>query len=456
MAIFSLDYPITRSFRWGWIGPVSFIGACIAIIFLSVLNAALVGYETINVFQSDANVVQEFWYDRFMPYRVPKEGSLCDPHVFNVGDTFTTNYSTFAWSIQSIEKANAGISGVSYNGSVLNNCDVNGVYMSGDLRTWTIDYSVLVSCKNSGAFDVSATTSFTMTSLPGKLAPLLGLQRSVNSESQIGDGRSIILDQVIRTASEDLGQRVYASYTANTTTTPVLFSIQANFEYCPAVMGSHNCSTKPPAFNVTAVASVTDQGILVQNYNGDDGVVPRIMDDLLTAPISNIMQTIYAAARIDLGIDSPNNFLLHKEVIAQTLNATFPMTKNTPANTGNVGLVSELYKVWENPNLVDSSSNYTWMSQYLPLNVTGPAALQVVYLCKFQNRKSPGSLVVSILVATLSMFSSGWAIYLFIVTLIAKRHPESNQCAPHLADSQTSQPYHPVVTDDTSKYETRS
>ena len=42
--------------------------------------------------------------------------------VFNVGDTFTTNYTIFAWSIQSIEKANAGASGISYNGNHLTDC----------------------------------------------------------------------------------------------------------------------------------------------------------------------------------------------------------------------------------------------------------------------------------------------------------------------------------------------
>lgn len=160
-------------------------------------TAALVGYETITVFQSNPNVVQRFWYDHFMPYRVPKPGSLCAPHVFNVGDTFTTDNTIFAWSLQSIEKASAGASGVTYNGSVLNNCDVNGVYLTGDLRMWTVDYSVLISCRSSsGVFDVSGTTSFSISSLPGKLAPLLGYQRAVNAQTDGVNTRAIILDRV--------------------------------------------------------------------------------------------------------------------------------------------------------------------------------------------------------------------------------------------------------------------
>lgn len=132
-----------------------------------------------------------------MPYRVPKPGSLCASHVFNVGDTFTTENTIFAWSLQSIEKANAGASGVTYNGSVLNHCDVNGIYATGDLRMWTVDYSILISCRSGdGHFDVSATTSFSISSLPGTLAPLLGYQRAVNSQSDFGNSRAIILDRV--------------------------------------------------------------------------------------------------------------------------------------------------------------------------------------------------------------------------------------------------------------------
>jgi len=209
MGFFSLDYPVTRSFQWRWIGPVSFVGACIAIIFLAVLNGtwslspflmfklgyplvALVGYETITIFSDNFNVTQSFWYDTFMPYRKPDPGKICDSHVFHVGDTFTTNYTIFAWSIQSIEKANAGASGVSYNGTHLTDCDVTWIYVTGDLRAWSIDFSVVMSCKGAGLFDVSASTSFTISSLPGVLAPLLGFSRSMNSE----DGRSIILDRL--------------------------------------------------------------------------------------------------------------------------------------------------------------------------------------------------------------------------------------------------------------------
>jgi hypothetical protein len=86
---------------------------------------ALTGYETVTVFQSDFNATQSFWYDKYMPYRVPIPGTLCDPHVINVEDPFTTNYTFFEWAIESITGANAGNSGISYKGATLD-----------DLRGW--------------------------------------------------------------------------------------------------------------------------------------------------------------------------------------------------------------------------------------------------------------------------------------------------------------------------------
>jgi len=190
-------------------------------------------------------------------------------------------------------------------------------------------------------------------------------------------------------------------------------------------MGNADCATKPPTLNVDYIASIDIQGVLVQNYPGGANV-PKIMDDTSTAVVLNLLQTVYAAVRLDLGIDSPNNYILHKEVMPQTLNSTFPVTAVTPANPDNIGLTSRLYSIWSNPDATDSSGNdNSWMWQFLPEVVApGPAVIQVVYLCHIQSQKSPGSLIISVLVAVLSMFSSGWAIYLLVIGTFAKQYPE--------------------------------
>ncbi|KAF8150752.1 hypothetical protein B0H34DRAFT_151036 [Crassisporium funariophilum] len=435
--LLSLDYTITRPFQWRWLGPVSFVGACIAIVLLTVLNVALVGYETITVFQSDFNVTQSFWYDTFMPYRKPEPGTLCDTRVFNIGDAFATTYSVFEWKVQSIERPNAGISGVAYNGTTLTDCDVSAVYITGDLRTWSIDVSAVVSCKSNGKFDISATTSFTLSSLPGTQAPLLGFSKSVNSN--VGDGRSIVIDALIRKAGEDVGERIAAAFNVSSGATPSIVSVQAFFEHCPASLGPNaDCAVAAPKFNITNAAHVVGTVGLVQNNLGSDAPgTPQVMNELTTAPINNLLQAIYASVRIDLGNDSPNNFILHKEAMARVLNSTFPVTAVTPANPANIGLTSTLVSVWTDPSATTrDGSDYSWLLEYLPVNVTGASSIQMVYLCQFQQRKSPGSLLISVLVAVLSMFSSGWALYMFGVTSLAKNRPDSNFCEGHLLNEK--------------------
>ena len=204
--IMSLDYPITRSFSWRWFTPISLVGSFIVITILSVVNsnhnfptlhfqsmtqfffskAALTGYETVTVFQSDFNATQPpFWFDRFLRFHEPKPGTLCAGHVFNIGDPFKTNYSFFNWNVDSIIRPNAAQSGMLYTGAPLTFCDVTTVYMDGSLLTWSMDFSVVSSCVDSNLLNVTTRTSFSMGILPGRYSPLLGERLTNNGTEDI-------------------------------------------------------------------------------------------------------------------------------------------------------------------------------------------------------------------------------------------------------------------------------
>ena len=201
----SLDYPITRSFSWRWFTPISLAGSFIVIVILSVVNsnhnlptphfqlmthffstAALTGYETVTVFESDFNATQTFWFDKFLSFHEPKPGTLCDGHIFNVGDPLTTNYTFFQWTIDSIIRPNAGQSGILYSGAPLTFCDVTTVYIDGNLLSWSMDFTVISSCIDSNLFNVTARTSFSMGLLPGRYSPLLGVRLTKNGSEDIG------------------------------------------------------------------------------------------------------------------------------------------------------------------------------------------------------------------------------------------------------------------------------
>jgi hypothetical protein len=173
------------------------------------------------------------------------------------------------------------------------------------------------------------------------------------------------------------------------------------------------CSISPPKLVITSAATVYPNATILQfdnSYPIDPVDNPYVLDADLERPFSNLLQAVYAAIRIDLGNPSLNNFILNPLALNATIFEKFPVTAY---NQDLFSTMSTLYYRWRNP---DPS-----LQKYLPVTVSGPAQIQVVYPCRFQQPKPLGSLIVSVLVATLSMFSSAWAVFILVATAFAKR-----------------------------------
>ncbi|TFK33344.1 hypothetical protein BDQ12DRAFT_615411 [Crucibulum laeve] len=409
-----LNYPLTRPFQWRWFAPLALISAAVVVILLVVLNVALTGYETRTVFNNNFNISQSHWYDGFMP----NSGSLCDPHLMGVGDVFTTNYTIFEWSIDSIVKANAGESGISYSGTALDDCDLSTLYVDGSLGASTINVTPIVTCSSNStkvdsAFAVKARTTFSITSLPGIHSRLPGAVRYAYYDPSINP-RTAVVDALAQNAGNDISQRLVDALIFSNDSTPVGLSLRIEFLPCPASLGNASCAINKPAYNISLSASQYANGMVFQNSLSDPISMnnPQIIDNVTSDALANLIQTIYASVRLDLGNPSPNNFIVHPEVTSKTLVETFPLTRNTPTP-----FVSGLYQFWTQPS--------EEFSKFLPVKMGGPANVQVVYLCRFQQQKPIGQLLVSVLVATLSMFSSAWAAFMLVATAIAKRRDDN-------------------------------
>ncbi|KAJ6484452.1 hypothetical protein C8R47DRAFT_1280653 [Mycena vitilis] len=426
----SLEYPLTRRFPGKYFALAAFLGAFIVLVFLTTVNVVLTGYETINVFKSDYNVTQSHWYHQYIPSLMAKPGTLCDSRVFNLGDTFTTNYTLFQYSISSVVSANAGDSGISYTGWTLEDCDITSLYVHGDVSSYTLDYTAIVECRND-AYDFSARTDFSLSSLAGKYNQLLGVQRLRRNRqggslfNKTRDARGVVLDAVTSLSSTDVASRIFTLAQATNGTSPVIISLQADFPFCPTALGRiAACAVAVPTFNISS-SFVSYSNLTFQQYFASDPPTdfnqPVITNDTFNA-LANVIQTIYAAVRIDLGNPSPNNFLLNTSVIPATIFSTFPATQPGIYDTSA-----------EYANLVGTAVNPDFnITGLLPLTVEGPAQMDVVYLCRFQLPLAPAQAFIAVLVATLSMFSSGWAIFLVIATKVVKgRDAAANSCAEH-------------------------
>jgi hypothetical protein len=144
---------------------------------LTALLVALVGYEPTAEFRNDFNATQKFWFHAFTG--PPKPGSLCDRRVFKVGESITTNASIFDWRIDAITRPNSDKSGVPYGGTVLDNCDVSHMSLSGDVSTQSIDIIVNTLCRGQGSLEVASSTKKSFSAFPSREGPLLrGIQFS--------------------------------------------------------------------------------------------------------------------------------------------------------------------------------------------------------------------------------------------------------------------------------------
>ncbi|KAJ7851481.1 hypothetical protein B0H13DRAFT_2254977 [Mycena leptocephala] len=402
----ALDYPLTRPFPGKYFAPAAFLGAFVVLVFLTTINVVLTGYETITVFQSDYNVTQSHWYHQYIPSLMPKPGTLCDSRVFNLGDTFTTNYTLFQYNIASVVSANAGDSGISYKGWTLEDCDMTSLFIHGDANAYTIEYTAIVECRNDD-YSFSARTDFSLSSLAGKYNQLLGVKRLRQNQQQgvlnkTRDSRGLVLDAVTSISSTDAASRTFTFLQATNGTSPVIVSLQADFPFCPAALGRQAaCAVNVPQFNISS-SFVSYANLTFHQYFASDPLTdsnqPVITNDTYNV-LSNVIQTMYAAVRIDLGNPSPNNFLLNTSVIPATIFSTFPATL---------------------PGVDNTSED------------RGPALMDVVYLCRFQHPLPPAQAFIAVLVATLSMFSSGWAIFLALATKVVKRRNSgANSCSEH-------------------------
>ena len=211
-----------------------------------------------------------------------------------------------------------------------------------------------------------------------------------------------------------MGVRVFNAFIGSNYTTATIISLRADFAFCPMSLSvATPCSILPPKFEITHAAAVYANTTIQQfdnSYPMDPVRNPYVLDANFERPSFNLLQAVYAAIRVDFGNPSLNNFILNPLALNGTIFENFPVTAY---NQDQSSTTSSLYHEWHNP-----TPN---MQRYLPINVSGPAQIQVAYPCRFQQRKPIGSLIVSVLVATLSMFSSAWAVFIHLATTFAKR-----------------------------------
>ncbi|KAJ7635409.1 hypothetical protein FB45DRAFT_831063 [Roridomyces roridus] len=440
----SLEYPVTRKYPGTLFGPIAFSAALVLLVFLTVVNVALAGYDTVPGFSSDFNVTQHHWYDKFLPeVAKTKPGTLCDPRLLGLGDTITTNNTLFRYTVASIDKANAGDSGFQYGGWTLDNCDITSLFVNANAQTFAMDFTAVVACQSTPAqiaqgndYAITLRADWTESTLPGQYGQLLGVAKAENRRKANGvaptspsdpEAPGTVLDAVTSVSAADFAEYTFFMLALPNSTFPNLFSFEADFPWCPAFLGPDApCASQVPALNVTSIFEFMPstvagaQFVANEPIDPDTGNLPLINNDTF-GMISNVVQVAYATIRLDIGNRTPKtNFLLNTSLIDSVIVKSFP--KHTAAMPNESFLYSTLISDGYYPNFVPSEQFF--VKGLLPLEMPGPALLDGVYLCRFQRAKSPGAGFIAVLVATLSMFTAAWGRFLAVSEGVVKRRPD--------------------------------
>jgi hypothetical protein len=346
----------------------------------------------------------------------------------------------FEYSISAIDTANAGDSGFSYRGWTLDNCDITSLFVNADSNTFIIDF---VTCKadeyqiqQGNRFDITARADWSTSYLSGMFRSPLGAQKALRNMqsgtySKSSDARGSVLNTLLAASGTEFADRVYNMLLLSNRTTPQIISFQADFPWCPASLGrGAPCAAQVPLLSIKGMFELLGNGFLHQNSTGD------LLTDDTTGIISNIVQALYAAVRLDLGNPSSNNFLLNTTVIPQAVQATFPQTY---PGQGNISLPTDsyLHSALVNDGKFSKLTGGVYdIPGLLPLSVPGPVIFDRVYLCRFQRGKSAGSAFIAVLVGTLSTFSAAWGNFLTLAAALVKRRGPTGERASFSLSTQ--------------------
>ncbi|KAG9006248.1 hypothetical protein FRB94_000873 [Tulasnella sp. JGI-2019a] len=395
--------------------------AIFALVLLGLIAFATQGYEINSVLSSTFNQTQFHWFNHIIS--PPTPGSLCDPHVFSIGDMFQTTRAIFPWTIdwtqpdQSNKDGVAVQGGVSYADSPLgsNICDVIRMKVTVDLTAWTAIVSTSIECDD--VFPVTASTSWTASTIPDRAS--WDLERYC-PENPRQSSNFIYASTILQSAGLDLLLALRQNMDPTETSNMITLATKV-----PKPVGKLNCSPNPlhPKLSTAGFSNLTltNNTIVIDTFN-----------ELFYKATANYMQAMLAAVRLDFGNRCPN-FLTNLAYINQTFNETPTLTSDTYQryfqsdeslpqpfqsfiNRGDASIFIEPY--------------LSWVS--LPLNATDAVYITAPYLCHLTLRKGAAQLVVSIVVAMSGLFLSGWGMFQFFASwYVTRNSPKANHCIGH-------------------------
>ncbi|KAJ6534297.1 hypothetical protein B0H19DRAFT_1272013 [Mycena capillaripes] len=393
----NFTYPITKPFSRRW-APYMLAFGLVSVAAFVVLNVFLAGYDVITISSTDFNNT----VGSKLSLHTTGTNFGCQPHQFQLGDTFRTNISAFSYSIFEVQPATSALSnldgGFLYSNNVLSSCDVvqyQVVVLPGARQ---ISTSASIQCPP--PLNFQAVTSWTVSNH----AIIGGLPPSTFSPNTLARAISDGVNNITGEAYLEIYHKLYS--------TPYLYNIEYNTTqqevYTVIAVGAPNCDSGtnscvvPPFTTYNAIGNV-DLNILP----GPFAIAAN------ESNLYNVINVFYNAVRLDLGHWTTNNIF------------TNPSAFNTSVtNTGN-NIVNAAFRE------IAGTKGMAYVNYTTPPDAdvtTAPAVIQIPYTCNILQRKPAGSFIVSVLSATISMFLAAWGTVVALLAALARRQPGANAC----------------------------
>jgi len=162
-------------------------------------------------------------------------------------------------------------------------------------------------------------------------------------------------------------------------------------------------------WNGTLLTTAVDgsyNGLTWLSFNGATGVDASNQTLSYLPAVTNVLQLLISAIRLDWGVVLPNNPYVNKAAVNATL--------QNPLGAGNYdwSVINELSAFY------NGTSTDPWFANLVS---DSPTYLNAQYLCRFSYRLGWARATVNVLVATFSLFSTGWGLTMFAVAWFAKK-----------------------------------
>ncbi|KAH8826071.1 hypothetical protein DL96DRAFT_1607099 [Flagelloscypha sp. PMI_526] len=477
-----LEYSITRPYPWAWYSEtVTFLSVSFLVI-VTLVNVAATGYEPITFISTNFNETQKFWWSAFDPNR---NDPLCDSKNVMIGDTFQTVNSAFQYSVQQTSRSIPNTSyvqgtsgqpaylintpGISYSGRSLTTDCLNGygsplMNLVADLSQRSVEARASFGCSEPYEFvqERGFSQSFNLvTVFKMKQFALPAAENQIYTGVDQKTNAAFTLNAVL----DDLASDILVALLGQDSNSPTSVTLVEAFSrtWCPELgawdgsmfsTGSsselQNCRSQKGRLGSPSQTILLKNGSTASSSSAPSSPPPdpNLLPKALNQSVENFFLAFAAATTGDLGRWDPGSIFVGNNMLNQTLSSSPDVTAiiaNTSSSSVFTNLVgqnqttSNVAVILARNGVGSGQPNGVGAIPLLASQQQPDTTITTLYTCHGRKRKSPLNLIISVIVADLSMFGAFWGTLTLVSAILAKRRGDvtANACGAYTHDSHS-------------------